>query len=156
MSDDRLGTNPLDWVTPDAARAPAPAHPMTANRPTGKNTQPAPPACAAKTDRTAAPRSPLFQAAGSNEEMTMGKGKIKIKQTMDTSHVVAYLKDLADSLESGVIRAENEDETLVLGVPETMQVELKLARKKDKAKCEIELEWLDDGSQAESLKISGD
>jgi amphi-Trp domain-containing protein len=150
MSDERLGTNPLDWVTPDAAPAPA------ATRPSGETTQPAP-ADAAKDAGKAAPRSPLFQAAGSDiEENTMGKGKIKIKQTMDTIQVVAYLKDLADSLESGVIRAENEEGTLVLGVPDTMQVELKLARKKDKAKCEIELEWLDDGSQAESLKISGE
>ncbi|XXJ18606.1 amphi-Trp domain-containing protein [Desulfovibrio caledoniensis] len=86
----------------------------------------------------------------------MGKGKIKIEQTMDTAQVVAYLKDLADSLESGVIRAENENDSLVLGVPDTMQVELKLARKKDKAKCAIELEWHDDGTQADSLKISGD
>ena len=149
MSDERLGTNPLDWVTPDAAPAPG--------RPSAETTQPAPPASAVKAAEPAAPRTALFQAAGTDtEENTMGKGKIKIEQTMDTSQVVAYLKDLADSLESGVIRAENEDGTLVLGVPDTMQVELKLARKKDKAKCEIELEWLDDGSQAESLKISGE
>ncbi|MGE4424364.1 MAG: amphi-Trp domain-containing protein [Pseudodesulfovibrio sp.] len=151
MSDERLGANPLDWVTPDAAPAPA----MTAPRPSGETTQPAP-ADAAKDAGTTAPRTTLFAAAGSNEEMTMGKGKIKIEQTMDTSQVVAYLKDLADSLESGVIRAENENDSLVLGVPDTMQVELKLARKKDKAKCAIELEWHDDGSQAESLKISGE
>jgi amphi-Trp domain-containing protein len=149
MSDERLGTNPLDWVNPDTARP-------AASGASGQTTQPAPPACAAKAAETAAPRTDLFKAAGSNEEMTMGKSKIKIEQTMDTVQVVAYLKDLADSLESGVIRAENEDETLVLGVPDSMQVELKLARKKDKAKCEIELEWHDDGSQADSLKISGD
>jgi amphi-Trp domain-containing protein len=153
MSDERLGTNPLDWVTPDAAPAAAPRTPEP--RPSDQTTQPAP-ACAAKNAEPAAPRTPLFQAAKSNEEMTMGKGKIKIEQTMDTAQVVAYLKDLADSLESGVIRAENEDDTLVLGVPDTMQVELKLARKKDKAKCEIELEWHDDGTQADSLKISGE
>ncbi|WP_319581705.1 amphi-Trp domain-containing protein [uncultured Pseudodesulfovibrio sp.] len=154
MSDERLGTNPLDWVIPDAAPAAVP--PMTENRPVDQTTQPAPPACATKDAEPAAPRTALFQPAGSNEEMTMGKGKIKIEQTMDTSHVVAYLKDLADSLESGVIRAENENETLVLGVPDSMQVELKLARKKDKAKCEIELQWYDDGSRADALKISGE
>jgi amphi-Trp domain-containing protein len=154
MSDERLGTNPLDWVTPDAA--PAAARRTTEPRPSDQTTQPAP-ACAAKDTETTAPRTPLFKAAGSNEEMTMGKGKIKIEQTMGTSHVAAYLKDLADSLESGVIRAENENDTLVLRVPDTMQVELKLARKKDKAKCEIELQWHDDGSTpAESLKISGE
>ena len=152
MSDERLGTNPLDWVTPDAAAT----RPVTAARPSDETTQPAPPACAVKAAEAAAPRTPLFRPAGSNEEMTMGKGKIKIEQTMDTVQVVAYLKDLADSLESGVIRAENENETLVLGVPDSMQVELKLARKKDKAKCAIELEWHDDGSKAESLKISGE
>jgi len=150
MSDERLGTNPLDWVAPDAAREAIPAP----GSPSGKTPQPAPPACAAKT-RPA--QDKLFRPAGSGmEENTMGKGKIKIKQTMETPQVIAYLKDLADSLESGIIRAENEDDTLVLGVPDSMQVELKLARKKDKAKCEIELEWLDDGSQAESLKISGE
>lgn len=136
MSDERLGTNPLDWVaTPSAAASPTP------------------PACAAQ----AATRRPLFQPAGiGNEEKTMDKGKLKIKQTLDIPQVVAYLKDLADSIESGVIRAEGEDGTLVLGVPETMQVEVKLARKKDKAKCEIELEWLDDGSRPAPLKISGE
>ncbi|EGB16124.1 hypothetical protein DND132_2921 [Pseudodesulfovibrio mercurii] len=143
MSDERLGTNPLEWVTPAAT--------PEASGPAPETTQPAPRA------DTAGPRTGLFRpAATDNEETTMGKGKIKIEQTMDTAQVVAYLKDLADSIESGVIRAENEGGTLVLGVPETMQVELKLARKKDKAKCEIELEWLDDGSQAESLKISGE
>jgi amphi-Trp domain-containing protein len=151
MSDERLGTNPLDWVTPEAAPATA------ASRPSGETTQPAPPTDAGQAAPRKNGRSGLFKAAGSGiEEDTMGKGKIKIKQTMETPQVVAYLRDLADSLESGVIRAENEDGTLVLGVPDAMQAELKLARKKDKAKCEIELEWLDDGSQAESLKISGD
>jgi amphi-Trp domain-containing protein len=154
MSDERLGTNPLDWVTPDAAPAQARRTPEAQSA--DEAAQPAPPACAIKSAETTTPRAPLFRAAGSNEEMTMGKGKIKIEQTMDTSQVVAYLKDLADSLESGVIRAENENDSLVLGVPDTMQVELKLARKKDKAKCEIELAWHDDGSQAESLKISGE
>ena len=150
MSDERLGTNPLDWVAPDTAPAAA--------RPSGETTQSAPPQENKNSDGpAAAPRSGLFSFVGTeNEEDTMDKGKIKIKQAMDTPQVVAYLKDLADSLESGVIRAENEEGTLVLGVPDSMQVELKLARKKDKAKCEIQLEWIDDGSQAETLKISGE
>ncbi|WP_207264617.1 amphi-Trp domain-containing protein [Desulfovibrio sp. Huiquan2017] len=149
MSDERLGSNPLNWVTPDAA----PAATAMPDRASAATTQPAPPACAAK----AATRRTLFQPAGTgNEEKTMSKDKLKIKQTMDTSQVIAYLKDLADSLESGVIRAEGEDGALVLRVSDTMQVELKLARKKDKTKCEIELEWLDDGSRPEALKISGE
>jgi amphi-Trp domain-containing protein len=150
MSDERLGTNPLDWVTPDAA--------PDAARPSGETTRTTPPSDKGKTDGPAdAPRKGLFSPVGTeNEEDTMGKGKIKIKQTMDTPQLAAYLKDLADSLESGVIRAENEEGTLVLSVPDSMQVELKLARKKDKAKCEIELEWLDDGSRIDPIKISGE
>ncbi|MGE4193617.1 MAG: amphi-Trp domain-containing protein [Pseudodesulfovibrio sp.] len=147
MSDVRLGTNPLEWVTPDAAPGAAPAQAPAPVQP--------PPACAAEGgDHTRTMTSGLFRSAENATEEPMGKGKIKIKQTMDTPQVVAYLKDLADSLESGVIRAENEDGTLVLGVADSMQVELKLARKKDKAKCEIELEWTDDGTQAGTLKIS--
>ncbi|WP_316897768.1 amphi-Trp domain-containing protein [Pseudodesulfovibrio indicus] len=147
MSDERLGTNPLEWVTPDAAPGAAPAQ---APKPIQ-----APPACAASGHNLTEPMtSGLFRSAENATEEPMSKGKIKIKQTMDTPQVVAYLKDLADSLESGTIRAENEDGTLVLGVADSMQVELKLARKKDKAKCEIELEWTDDGTQAGTLKIS--
>ncbi|MCJ2164393.1 MULTISPECIES: amphi-Trp domain-containing protein [unclassified Pseudodesulfovibrio] len=143
MSDDkRLGTNPLNWVAPNTALPRDERTPDTAsdNRPTAGAFN--------------GMSSGFFQPAGTiTKEDQMGKGKIKIKQTMDTAQVVAYLKDLTRSLESGVIRAENEEGTLVLGVADTMEVELKLARKKDKAKCAIEMEWTDDGSKAEGLII---
>lgn len=140
MSDERLGTNPLEWVTPDAAPGTTPA---------------APPAPGAGDPQDTGPMaSGFFLPADSAKEDTMGKGKIKIKQTMETAQAVAYLKDLVQSLESGVIRAENEEGTVVLGVSASMDFELKVARKKDKAKLAIEMEWTDDGSTAETLKIS--
>jgi len=144
MSDDkRLGTNPLEWVDPNNGNAPQPGHT-------------APAAAPGATAQTAL-LSGFFRPAGTiTKEEQMGKGKIKIKQTMETAQVVAYLKDLTQSLESGVIRAENEDDSLVLSVPDSMEVELKLARKKDKAKCAIELEWYDDGSKAEGLVIKNE
>jgi amphi-Trp domain-containing protein len=140
MSDEkRLGANPLDWVAPER---PADA----ADSPFTRAERPAP----------RAPQGTLFSAPDTiQEEDLMGKDKIKIKQTLDTAQVVAHLEDLAQSLSAGVVRAENGGDSVVLVAAETMKFEMKLSRKKDKAKCAIEMEWEDDGSGAADFKISG-
>lgn len=86
----------------------------------------------------------------------MGKQKVKIKQTLETAEVVKHLKDLAQSLESGVIRAEGDENTVILRVPGTMDFELKATRKDEKAKCSLELAWEDDGTLPGGFKISGE
>ena len=70
------------------------------------------------------------------------------------AQVVAHLEDLASSLSAGVIRAESGDDSVVLFASDSIKFEMKLSRKKGKAKCEIEMEWEDDGSKAEEFKIS--
>ena len=142
MSDEkRLGANPLDWVATESS-AEAVDSPFSR----AKGPAAAPPA----------PQETLFSAPETiREEDLMGKDKIKIKQTLDTAQVVAHLEDLAQSLTSGVIRAENGGDAVVLVAAETMKFEMKLSRKKDKAKCSIEMEWEDDGSGAAGFKISG-
>ena len=151
MSDEkRLGANPLDWVS-QALPADMDDSPFTK----------APAAAAPLADeRTAASREPqetVFSTPDTlSEEDLMSKGKIKIKKTMDTVQAVAYLEDLANSLSAGMIRVEDGEETLVLNTAETLKFEMKLSRKKDKAKCSIELEWVDDGSGAKGFRISGD
>lgn len=151
MSEDkRLGTNPLDWVAPkknnEHGDVPFPKEqaatiaPVTANR----------------TETPYVMQGTVFSNPDTlSEEDLMSKGKIKIKQTMETAQAVAHLEDLANSLSSGVIRAENGEESIVIAAADTVKFEMKLGRKKDKAKCSIELEWIDDGTMAEGFKISG-
>lgn len=151
MSDEkRLGANPLDWVS-QAPPADMDDSPFTKAPAT---------AASLAAERAAASREPqetVFSTPDTlSEEDLMSKGKIKIKKTMDTVQAVAYLEDLANSLSAGMIRVEDGEETLVLNTAETLKFEMKLSRKKDKAKCSIEMEWVDDGSGAEGFRISGD
>lgn len=140
-NDKRMGVNPLSWVDPNATSKPQePVVATAANAPTAPN----------------AFMGNIFKPADTlTEEDLMAKGKIKIKKTMETAEAVTHLEDLAKSLASGVIRAESNGETIVLSAAETVKFEMKLSRKKDKAKCSIEMEWDDDGNKAEGFKISG-
>lgn len=98
---------------------------------------------------------PLFTIPESIlQEELMSKGKVKIKETMDTAQAAAHLEDLANSLLSGVIRAENGEESVVLCTGESMRFEMKLSKKKGRAKCSIEMEWEEDDSKAEGFRIS--
>jgi len=142
-SDKRLGANPLSWVDPGAAAG------MTPPAPEGPS--PAAPASPA----TPAGPGTIFTAPKTiTEEDAMGKSKVKIKQTMEPAQVAAHLRDLAKSLESGTIRAESGEESIILGVADTMEFEMKVSRKKDRAKFSLEMEWADDGTRADSLKIT--
>lgn len=150
MSDKRLGANPLDWVatgTPDdqgssplsKGQDAATAQVVLAETETPEKMQ---------GDFISIPES-------INEEDLMSRGKVKIKQTMDTAQAVAHLEDLAKSLSAGAIKAEDGDNSVVLHAADTVKFEMKLSRKKDKAKCSIEMEWHDDGDRMEGFRISG-
>lgn len=144
-SDKRLGTNPLSWVDPNATVKP--------------NDIPVSDATISSGTPSLAPhamRGGLFVSADSiNPEDLMEKGKVKIKETLEAAQVAEHLKDLAQSLESGIIRAKNGEHSIVLGVSESISFEMKLSGKKDKAKCSIEMEWKDNGEKTkEQFKIS--
>ncbi|WP_419787152.1 amphi-Trp domain-containing protein [Pseudodesulfovibrio sp.] len=148
-ADKRLGANPLEWVVRDpadgAGNAPLPDQQAAeAATPPISRESPAPTA-----------ESAIFLSDTVSEEDLMSNGKVKIKQNLETTQAAAHLEDLAKSLASGVIRAQNGEESIVLFAADTVKFEMKLSRKKDKAKCSIELEWTDDGSKAEGFSISG-
>lgn len=143
-NDTRLGVDPLNWMAPGG---PSAQH-VSATR---NHTLPAditPPPLAA-------PRGGVFLSVETPlKENPMSKDKVKIKALLDTAQVVAHLEDLADSLKSGVVRVDDGTNSVVLCAGDTMNFEMKIGRKKDKAKCSIELEWTDDGSRLESFRIS--
>lgn len=144
-NDKRLGVNPLEWV--DSNSKPTPD---TIPAPEKGGTSPS-------AGRAVSFGGGIFLPAETvTKEDIVSKGKVKIKQTMDTSEALAHLQDLAQSLDAGVIRAEDGENKLVLGVADTMQFELKLSKKKDKAKCSIEMEWQEDGSKIEGFKIKNE
>jgi len=152
MSEDkRLGANPLEWVARDQAdgqvEAAFPAEP--APQPAPADTRPAAAGSAGEPNDIA-----ITFPETISEEDRMSNGKVKIKQTLDTAHAAAYLEDLAKSLVSGVVRVQSGDDNVVLFAAETVKFEMKLSRKKDKAKCSIEMEWADDGSNADGFRIS--
>jgi len=142
-SDKRLGANPLSWVDPNAVAKPVEI-PIT--------------------DTTGLTPIPVVANGGfflppdsgpANKEKIMEKAKVKIKETMGIEQVVTHLKDLTHSLESGLIRARDGEQTVSLGVAEEVFFEMKLSRKKDKAKCSIEIFWDDDGQKTKgSFTIS--
>jgi amphi-Trp domain-containing protein len=149
-NDKRLGANPLDWVSSGAAdkagKSPFPKESLvvlTTNEEDGN-------------DSSHDVKGILFSIPHSiQKEDLMGKGKIKIKKTLDTSEAIAHLEDFANSLSKGVVKVESGDESILLTTAESMKFEMKLSRKKNKAKCSIEMEWEDDGSKTEDFSISG-
>ncbi|ADU62198.1 hypothetical protein Daes_1183 [Pseudodesulfovibrio aespoeensis Aspo-2] len=143
-NDTRLGVDPLNWMAPGGPSAQHVAAVQNDTTPTG-DTPPASPM----------PRGGVFLSAETPlKENPMSKDKVKIKQTLDTAQVVAHLEDLADSLKSGIVRVDDGTNSVVLCAGDIMNFEMKIGRKKDRARCSIELEWDDDGSKLESFKIS--
>ncbi|MDD3312140.1 amphi-Trp domain-containing protein [Pseudodesulfovibrio sp.] len=168
MSDDkRLGANPLEWVARDPAEPgpdgvpaeipfpAAPAAPEAARPAQDDNPAPGDAESAPAVGEAECPAFAITIPDTISEEDRMSNGKVKIKQTMDTEQAAAYLEDLAKSLTSGVVRVQSGDDNVVLFAADTMKFEMKLSRKKDKAKCSIEMEWEDDGSNAAGFSISG-
>ncbi|MBU1247357.1 MAG: amphi-Trp domain-containing protein [Proteobacteria bacterium] len=133
--DSRLGANPLSWVDP------------TPN-PEADDVQEGMTSIDTTESRIFSPASQI------TEEDMMGDSKIKIKEQMETALVIKHLRNLAGSLESGTLRVEGMEKTVILGVPDTIAFEMKVSRKKTTGKCSLELEWEDNGSPAAAFKIS--
>jgi len=139
--DTRLGVDPLNWMAPDSPPA---QHVAAARNAT-------PPASAP----SGTGGGGLFLPADTPyKENPVSKDKVKIKETLDTAQVAAHLEDLADSLKAGIVRVNDGTDSVVLRAGEVMHFEMKVSRKKDKAKCSIELEWTDDGSRLELFTIA--
>lgn len=146
-NDSRLGVNPLSWVDSK----------MSSDDPSAPKPKAEPESTGVVSANNEIDLVRIFEPvnAATKEEL-MGEDKIKIKQSMETAQVVQHLKDMADSLEAGTLRAAGAEKAIVLSIPDTMDIEMKVRRKKGKASLSLELEWEDDGKKAESLKISGE
>ena len=154
--DSRLGADPLSWVDPQATTE-VRKDPASEGAKSGSAKPEAAPMPAPENPaQTETHADRLFSPARSNEEISMDKQKVKIKQILETPAVVKHLQDLAQSLESGVIRAEGGTDSLVLSVPASMEFEMKASRKKDKAKCSLEISWEDDGSVPGGFKVENE
>jgi len=146
MSDDkRLGADPLGWIgktasmTEDTAATPEAAAAMAA-----------PGASDLVYERI------IFPGTRPESEDEMGKsGKLKLEQDMEAAAAVAHLEDFVESMKSGHISAESGEESLSIPVAGTVTFEMKLSRKKDRAKCSFELEWSIDPETEQVVKISG-
>jgi amphi-Trp domain-containing protein len=92
----------------------------------------------------------------------MGKKEIvlmKSEQRLDRASVAAFLRELADKLDTGTVSLKQAGEELQLEIPEQIILEIK-AEEEEKSKgtqrsLEIELEWMlgdgDPSKQAISL-----
>lgn len=159
MSDDkRLGADPLGWIG-NAAGAGRPEVAATeVDGPVDSGN-----AAPAETESCAPVANPglvyeriLFPGPGPDSEVDMGKSrKVKLEQDMEAAEAVAHLEDFVESMKSGQISAESAGETLSIPVPGSVSFEMKLSRKKDKAKCSFELEWHIDPEEEKAVKITG-
>ena len=146
--DTRLGADPLSWIGADQAGAVAPPTAPAPGDATQDATAPETPA----TDR----QRIIFSGPARGQEADMSKSsKVKLEQTMDTAQAVIHLEDLLNSLKSGLVQAETPKERLSIPVPATVDLELKISRKKDKAKCSFELSWPIDPEADAAVTISG-
>lgn len=140
--DTRLGVNPLSWVEPGAANGivPIPTPAVDAARP--EDDIPAEEAVKAKTPDA---KSLLFSPVRPGGEEERAKGKVKFKQDLPPSRLIAMLRELADSLESGAVRLADgtdvEAGSIVLPAPQTAHFEMKAGRKKNKARFSLEISW---------------
>jgi amphi-Trp domain-containing protein len=93
----------------------------------------------------------------SASEDSMGKSKkIKLEETLPTSQALAHLQDVVDSMKTGLLLVESGEDSLGMPVPEAVEFEMKVGRKKDKAKCSFSLEWrIDPEAEKPGVSIGG-
>lgn len=142
-SDKRLGADPLAWIGADNGPGNTPASPAP---------EPSAPEASARDHERFIFSGP---SPGQEADMSSKSTKVKLEQTMDTAQAITHLEDLLNSLKSGLVQAETPKERLSIPVPGTVDLELKISRKKDKAKCEFELSWLIDPAAEEAVTITG-
>lgn len=78
----------------------------------------------------------------------MGKETIlfKIEEKMDVQNVAAFLRDLADKIESRKVVLKQGQKQVKLKMPKTVELQIKAERedgkRRSKKKLEIEIEWV--------------
>jgi len=145
MSDaKRLGADPLAWIGPGANAGAEP----------GKS-EPAPPAAPVQTEGAAsaatgkaasAPPAPAVKAeagalAGLDVRREDKEYKAKLEKRLATEQACATLEVLLAGLRAGRLDVGREPGVWRLPVGRAMDVELKIAAKKDKARISLSLEW---------------
>jgi len=127
MSDvKRLGTDPLAWIGPGAepegAENPRPLLPAQSD--------PAPPEATGK--------GALTELAVRREDK---ETKAKLEKRLSSEQACAVLEAMLAGLRGGRLDLGREPGTWHLPVGRAMDVELKIAAKKDKARLALSLEW---------------
>lgn len=84
----------------------------------------------------------------------MEKNKVKFKQVISRDEAVTYLEDMLDSLKSGSLVVQRDDDQLVLKPSERLEVEVEAKVKKHKRKFSLELSWSED--QGADLSITSE
>ncbi|MCM0756435.1 amphi-Trp domain-containing protein [Desulfovibrio aminophilus] len=73
--------------------------------------------------------------------MEKEKCKVSIDQYVEVKQVVAYLEDLVKGLKAGSIMVQHGEESVVLTLPDMVEMEIEAKQKKDKSKFVLELSW---------------
>ena len=81
------------------------------------------------------------------------------KETKARGEASAFLRHLADRLDSGQIRLRRGEEELVLSLPERVILEVKVEDEEKRHKgtqhsLEVELKWFDDMGSASGLELA--
>jgi amphi-Trp domain-containing protein len=85
----------------------------------------------------------------------MSKHKIQVKQTMETTEVIAYLEELLKCFKEGKIVVEKGEETISMDLPETVKVEIGAKQKEDKGGFSLEMSWKSEAPEVmEPIRIS--
>ncbi|TPV96565.1 MAG: amphi-Trp domain-containing protein, partial [Myxococcales bacterium FL481] len=69
------------------------------------------------------------------------QNEVNYKAHVEIAQAVAYLRELAQSLEDGVTYIKHESRVIALRPPEGVEFEIEAAEKKQKQKLNIELSW---------------
>ncbi len=78
----------------------------------------------------------------------MGRETIlfKVEEKKDLSSAAAFLRDLADKVESGKVVLKQGQKVVKLKIPNRVEIEVKaekeVGRRKTKKKIEVEIEWV--------------
>ena len=71
----------------------------------------------------------------------MGRDKVKVEGVMDAAEVIAYLEDVLAGFKAGSVCMTVGEDCLTLKPRGVMDVSFKAARKKDKEKLCLEMQW---------------
>jgi len=82
------------------------------------------------------------------------ENKLMVEEVMAVSNVVGYLEGLVKGFKEGKIVVEKGCESLVLTLPEFVDVEVEAKLKKGKAKFGLELSWTIPAPAEDPLTIS--